>query len=167
MKRWYVLHTKPLKEDAVCKLLANAGVEIFLPRVEQFIRTRRFHYYKPGPLFPSYCFCLIDFSVAKNYHLVRYTRGVLKILGNPLPTPLSDDIIYVLKQRMTSQDMGKVVQFNRGDRLQVKRGLLKDLVGILEKPVTPEGRIHVLLKLVNHDMKAELHWSEVEKVAVA
>lgn len=45
--------------------------------------------------------------------------------------------------------------------------MLKELVGILEKPVSPEGRVHVLLKLINYDMKAQLHWTEVEKLQVA
>ncbi len=167
MQQWYVIHTKPHSEETVCRLLGQAQIKTYLPKVEHYIRLRRAQYFQPGPLFPSYCFCHIDLSSAKNYNLVRYTRGVLRLLGVPQPVAIADQIIDTLKARTDTHNMGNVIPLHPGNRLKVKRGVLKDLEGILERPIAPDGRIHVLLKLLNYKMKATLHWSEVEKVAAA
>lgn len=167
MKQWYVIHTKPQSEGAVCRLLGQAEVETYLPKVEHYIRLRHTQYFRPGPLFPSYCFCHVDLSAAENYSLVRYTRGVLRILGFPQPIAVADDVVYLLRARVDARSMAEVIPFTPGNRLKVRRGVLRDLEGILEKPIAPDGRIHVLLKLLNYKMRATLHWSEVERVAVA
>ena len=164
MKRWYVIHTKPHSEDTVCRLLSQAQVETYLPKVEHYMRLRRAQFFRPGPLFPSYCFCHANLSVSQNYNLIRYTRGVLRILGTPQPVSVSNDVIAMLKTRVNTGTIADIVAFRPGNRLKVRRGVLKNLEGILEKPVGPDGRVNVLIKLLNYTMKTTLHWSEVERV---
>jgi transcription antitermination factor NusG len=38
-------------------------------------------------------------------------------------------------------------------------------MGIFERWVSDEGKIMVLLNLLNYDAKVELHYSQVEKIA--
>ena len=70
----------------------------------------------------------------------------------------------MLKTRVNTGTIADIVAFRPGNRLKVRRGVLKNLEGILEKPVGPDGRVNVLIKLLNYTMKTTLHWSEVERV---
>lgn len=162
MKHWHVIKTKPHKEDSVATLLKNGDFEVFYPRIIKILRQ------KPvvGPLFPTYLFLFTDFDFKKNFHTIKYTRGISKILcANNRPVPISKEIITTIKQRM--DDRGIITNpanLKTGDQIRVRRGILKDLVGIIEKKTSDEERVVVLLKLLNHRMKATLHWSDVERL---
>lgn len=82
MKTWFVLQTKPLKEAIVEKLLKEAGIPVYCPRYkdeEGRIRS----------LFPCYEFVYFDYP--KQYRLVRFTRGVRRVVGNEIgPIPVEE-----------------------------------------------------------------------------
>src|SRR5512143_739957 len=83
---WYVLQTKPTAEENVRKHLQNAKFETFLPKIRTMIRGRRTSRIKP--LFPSYVFAHLDLSDPNLFRMIKYTRGVRKILGDgALPVP--------------------------------------------------------------------------------
>ncbi len=161
---WHVLQTKPAREKDVSFLLSQAGFEVFFPKIKETVYRSVNSYSKTSPLFPGYLFLHTDFDQNNNFHLIKYTRGVNKILCvDGLPLPVSKEIIQIIKERTTEEGFIERPFFlKRGDSIRVKRGVLKDLVGILEKPVAAEGRIHVILNLINYSMKATLHWTEVE-----
>lgn len=171
MQKWHVLQTKPLKENDVCLLLKQGGFETFCPKILDYryrnrLRRSALSYFQTTPLFPSYIFAFVDFEKNNNFHLLKYTRGVNKILcADGKPIPLSSEIINLIKQRTNAQGIiERTNSLKIGDTIRVKKGILKDLMGILEKPMPRDGRVQVLLKLVNYEMRARLHFSEVEKV---
>lgn len=167
MNRWYVIQTKPNREDDVGKLLTNAKFKVFNPKIRESCYRSTFHYFKTKPLFPRYLFLSIDFQTAENIHMIKYTRGVSKILcAERKPLAIDEDIISTLQARTTHDGLiQKQTLYRAGEKIRVKKGLLKDLIGIIEKPVSPDERVCVLLKLINYDLKATLHWTEVEKLA--
>ncbi len=170
MGSWYVLQTKAHRERDVQKLLRNGGFETFLPILREVSYRGGLPYFKLSSLFPGYLFLNCFLEEKNNFHLVKYTRGINKIIsacGKPLK--MDDDIIHSIQNRANAE--GIINQqpdlLKAGDKVRVKKGILKDLIGILERPSTAEGRITVLLHLINYQMKATLHWSEVEKLQVA
>lgn len=167
--QWYVLQTKPSREKDVSLLLSQGGFEVFLPKIRETFYRSTTSYLKPVPLFPNYLFIHTSFDEAKNFHLVKYTRGVNKIVcADGLPIPLAEEMIAVMKERTAESGfIERPVSLKAGDSIRVKKGMLKDLIGILERPASAEGRIHVLLNLLNYSMKATLHWTEVEKLKIA
>ena len=56
------------------------------------------------------------------------------------------------------------LHLNAKDPVRVRSGPFKDLVGIFERWVSDEGRVRVLLSLLNYNAKAELHYSQLEKL---
>jgi transcription antitermination factor NusG len=114
-------------------------------------------------------FLNINFQNAANIHMVKYTRGVSKILcAENRPLPVRAEVIQTIQSRANSDGIvEKQARFMAGDPVRVRRGLLKDLEGILERSVSDEERVIVLLKLVNYNMRATLHWTEVEKLHAA
>lgn len=165
MQHWYIIQTKPHKENNVSLLLAKPPFAIFHPRIAYFVNGGKPA--RPASLFPRYLFVQTDFSEPANFHLIRYTRGVNKILcADGQPVPISEDIIRVIRERTGPQGvLLRQALFRPGDRVRVKRGLLKDLIGILERPVPGEARVQVLLSLINYKIKAKLSWTDIERIS--
>lgn len=159
MNQWYVIQTKPKKEESVTRQLAYARYECFFPRMKGLLKEK--------PLFPSYLFVRTDFRDSQSHRNVHFTRGVQRILGGldgPIAVP--DPIIEILKER--TRDGSLIEQellFKAGDLVRVKRGILKDLAGMIEKNISAQGRIRVLFKWLNSRMRAVFKYTEVTKVS--
>jgi transcription antitermination factor NusG len=170
MNQWYVIKTKPHKEEDVAKLLSLAKLKTLHPKINNVSYRGTIPHLRMSSLFPCYLFLNTDFSDFNLIHMVRFTRGVSQILcSNGKPHPLSQDVINTILQRVDSHGIISFNphQFRTGEPVRVTKGILKDLIGILEKPCLAHERVTVLLKLVNYNIKASLHWTEIEKIKVA
>jgi len=170
MKHWYVIQTKPARENDVLQLFAQGGFEGYCPKIQEKCYRGQTPYFRTASLFPSYLFLHIDFDEKNHFHLIKYTRGVNKIVSaGGIPLSISDQIVETIRNRANSDGVieQRPVNLKTGDKVRVRKGMLKDLEGILEKPTSPDGRVKVLLQLMNYPMKATLHWTEVEKLKVA
>lgn len=119
------------------------------------------------PLFPSYLFVLANFNEPSQHRLVRYTRGVRHILGNQEgPQPISQVIVKTLQERAKDGPLSEqALLLKDGDEVRVRRGILRDLDGIIEKNIPAQGRVRVLFKWLNSTMRAVLKYTDLEKVA--
>lgn len=161
---WYVVQTKPQEEDLVRQRLQNADFEVFLPRIKVAVRGSR-GATRIRALFPAYLFMRCDFNDSNVVHMIKYTRGVRKILGGDSPVPLPDVVIETIKERLGEGDVvAQQMVFQKGDKVRIKNGWMEDLVGVLEKPVSAQGRVRVLLNIVNKAVRAELSSAEIEHV---
>lgn len=159
MLSWYVVQTKPKKEDDVQKRLELAELEVLNPKIRSLTRGMT-------SLFPSYIFLKWDLFNPAHYHMVRYTRGVNKILGTPTcPVPISDEAVEVIQSRLDKNSVLEEQAMKVGSFVRVKKGVLKDLVGVLEKPVSPDGRVAILLRIYEREMRAFVDCRDVALVA--
>jgi transcriptional antiterminator RfaH len=96
---WYVIQTKPKKEEEAKFYLSTRGVEMFNPLMETFaLRNGRMNK-ELKPLFTGYIFS--KFDLEQNYPLVRWARGVKKVLGfGGYPTPISEEVVRIKKEQM-------------------------------------------------------------------
>ena len=159
MNLWYVIKSRPKKEAEVFARLQGAGYDLFLPQLEGIA--------KPRPLFPSYLFIEANLRQAAEHRLIRYTRGVSHVLGDGEgPRPIATDIIEALKAQ--TQD-GSLIRpellLREGDTVQVRRGLLKDLIGIIERHCPDQKRVQVLFKWWSSSMRAKLKYRDLERAA--
>jgi len=165
MENWYVIQTKPKKEEEATSYLSTKGVEIFSPLLESF--TTRNAKITEGlkPLFPGYIFG--KFDLEQNYPLVRWARGVKCVLGfGGYPIPISGEVIEVIKQRTDGRGIVKKIRhFEPNDVVRVTSGPLKDLLGIFERWISDSERVRILLNLIGYQPSIELHYSMIEKVA--
>ncbi len=165
MENWYVIQTKPKKEGEADSYLSTRGVEIFSPLMEAFaLRNGRMNK-ELRPLFPGYIFG--KFDLEQNYPLVRWGRGVKKVLGfGGYPTPISEEVVEIIKERTDTEGIVRVRhQFEPNDLVRIKTGPLKDLLGIFERWVSENERVRVLLNLIGYQPAVEMHYSMIEKVA--
>ncbi len=164
--RWYVVQTKPTAEAAVQQHLRNADFETFLPKIRTMVRSSGRMVSRVKALFPSYLFAHIDLNDPNLYRMIRYTRGVRKILGDgAVPIPVPDEMIAIIRERV-GQDgvIEQQMRLKEGTEVRIRTGPFKDLVGILERPVSAAGRVRVLLKMMKYAVRAEMSAGEVERI---
>ncbi len=162
---WYVIQTKPRKEKEANSYLSTKGIEIFSPLMETFaLRNGRMNK-ELNPLFPGYIFG--KFDLGQNYPLVRWGRGVKKILGlGGYPTPVSEEVIEIIRERLDTQGIAKMTHsFKNSDVIRIKSGPLRDLLGIFDRWVSDSERVRILLNLIGYQPAVEMHYSMIEKVA--
>jgi transcriptional antiterminator RfaH len=163
---WYVIQTKPKKEEEAKSYLSTKGLEIFNPLIENFVIRNGAVSKEYRPLFPSYIFG--QFDLEKDYPLVRWGRGVKRVLGlgGGYPTPVSEEVIEVIRRRTDTRGIvRKSYHFEANDRVRIKSGPLKDLLGIFERWVSDSDRVRILLNMIGYQPTIEMHYSMVEKVA--
>jgi transcriptional antiterminator RfaH len=117
------------------------------------------------PLFPGYIFG--KFDLEQNYLLVRWARGVKKILGlGGYPTPISEEVVRIIKERTDPQGILRVKnRFEPNDLVRIKTGPMKDLLGVFERWLPDDRRVRILLRLIGYQPVVEIHCSMIEKVA--
>ena len=165
MNLWYVIQTKPKKEEEAKFYLSTKGLEIFNPLMEAFLARNGRLNKELKPLFPSYIFG--KFDLEQDFSLVRWARGVKKILGNGVyPSPVSEEVIEMIKKRADRDGViRRTYYIEPNDVIRIKSGPLKDLLGIFERWVSDSDRVRILLNLIGYQPAVELHYSMIEKVA--
>ena len=164
---WYVIQTKPKHEEVVARQLARIRLQVLSPKIWGYVRTRSGGQTQSiRPLFPGYIFIAEDLKVPEIFRLVRYTRGVNKVLTDgQSPLPMHDDIMETIRSRMGPDGIIKPVPtLKEGDEIRVRHGFLKDLMGIMSRPTSDGERVVVLLRLLQKQVKVTLPVSQVEKL---
>jgi len=165
MNLWYVIQTKPKKEDEAKSYLSTKGVEVFSPLMENFLLRNGRMNKELKSLFPGYIFG--KFDLEQNYPLVRWAKGVKKVLGfGEYPTPISEEVVEIIRERTDTQGVVRLkFQFQANDVIRIKTGPLKDLLGIFERWMPDGERVRILLSLMSYQPVVEMHYSMIEKVA--
>jgi transcriptional antiterminator RfaH len=165
MKQWFVVQTNPKEENLVSLVLSKQDIPIYQPFMEKYVFHARKKTLKQYPLFPNYIFVNI-LPNEEEFHKIRWSRGVRRILiDNYQPIPIEDEFITSLKI-LQDKDTGiikKPVEFSPGDLVRIKSGPMKDLYGVFEEWGSDEGRVKILIQMVNNRAKVVMHSSLIEK----
>lgn len=158
MRNWFVLQTKPFKEAIVEKLLYEAGIQVYCPRYKD--EEGRIH-----SLFPCYEF--VNFNFPREYRLVRFTRGVRRVVGNEAgPIPVEATVIQTIKAREVE---GFVVLEEElpppeiGDLVEVVKGPFKGIRGIFSRLITGEQRVLILLNYLHYQASLIIDRDKIRK----
>jgi transcription antitermination factor NusG len=158
MESWFVLNTKPKKEFQVEKLFTEGGFRIYSPK---YLHEKRIK-----PFFPGYEFIFFDFPA--QYQMVRYTRGVKRVVGGRgKPTPIPENVIFDIKSREVNGiiEIGKYGKEPKvGDEIEVMEGPLKGLKGIFKKELTAKERVLILLNYVEYQAQLIIEKEKLKKV---
>jgi transcriptional antiterminator RfaH len=169
MPFWSVARLQPQRERLALKCLALRGFEVYLPRVRETRATsqivgsvgvvRRRKAEIEVPLFPGYCFVLIQLQ----WHGVSMAAGVIRLLmDGQQPACVPDAIIDGIRER----EVGGVVRlpkpppFRPGDRVRVLRGPFEGHFGLYDG-MAPHERIFVLLSMLGTQVRTEMAEADV------
>ena len=158
MKNWYVINTKPKKEFQVERLFTEGGIEIYNPKY--------LHEERIKPFFPGYEFISFDFP--DQYRLVKYTRGVKRVVGvREIPVPIPNEVIHEIKSR----EVNGLIEVDKygekpevGDEIEVVEGPLKGLRGVFKKELTAKERVLILLNYVTYQAQLIIEKEKLKKV---
>lgn len=151
---WYVVYSKPHKEEQAQFHLGAKRVETFFPRL-----------YLPGPtekkkkivpLFPNYLFVRIH--LATEAHYVVWSPGVKRIVSfSDSPIPIEESVINFLQEQADLQGIIKAQsQLTRGREVEISGGPFNGLLGVIQDPPDAKGRVKILLKLLSRQISVKL-----------
>ncbi len=160
MENWYCIYTKPRMEEHVSDRLMNlSDIEVFNPKLKRkgFNKGR----YKEiiEELFPCYIFS--RFNPERYHHLIKYTRGIRKIVSDQSGTLqiVDEEIIQAIKSRtkggyISLEDPD--LTFDTGEKVVVKEGVFKGLRGVFLKDLKARDRVLILLNAIAYQAKVEI-----------
>ena len=161
---WYVVYTKPHKEEQVRFHLAVKGLESFFPRLQ-----------RPGiapqraimALFPNYLF--VRLSLSFEGHHVVWSPGVKRIVSfGDQPVPLDDSIVQFLKS--CADEKGIIRAHSRlqaGQQVEITGGPFDGFSAIIEQPPNANGRVRVLLKLLSRPVRVKLDVASIRDQSIS
>ena len=158
MESWYVVHTHPRGEPLAIINLNNQGLETYLPRQLKRRRHARRTEWVPAPLFPGYLFVRFDLDRTR-WRAIHSTFGVRYLVCNgELPAPVPHGIVEDI--RSCEDDDGVVIvskqaPFDKGERVQIMTGALRDQVGLFDC-ATDDERIFILLDLLGRQVRVRV-----------
>ena len=159
---WFVIRSKPRKEECALQNLARRGVEVFFPRILEPVGWATD--WTTVPLFPGYLFVHID--LPSTYHTVIWTPGVKGFVAfGEIPTAVQPGIVNFLRQEAGDDGVIRpTTRYHVGQSVRIKRGPFAGLIGIIEKPCPERGRIRVLMEFLRRETAVELPVSAIGRV---
>jgi transcription antitermination factor NusG len=151
-REWYVVYSKPHREESAQFHLQSKGIEVFFPRLLLPESLRR----RIVPLFPNYLFVRIH--LLEQYHYVLWSPGVKRFVSfNDVPLPLDDNIAgYLMQQANSDGIITARSNLKVGQEVRINGGPFDGLVGMIQESPNARGRVKVLMKLLSRQIKVEV-----------
>jgi transcription antitermination factor NusG len=149
MVSWYVVMSKPGKQEDAAKRLAMAGLEVFNPKMRQY--SQRKGSYEIRALFPMYFFT--KFGIEEHYKMIKYTRGVLRVLGtDKTPVPVEEDMVLRIKASCNSDNVIEAKYYEEdikeGTKVTITDGPFAGIDAVVTGLLNDKQRVEVLMNLV-------------------
>ncbi len=155
---WYVLHSKPHKEELLAEQLELRKIEIFAPRIRVQVvnpRARRVR-----PYFPGYVFVRADLE-DMGMSVLQYVPGAAGLItfgGEPAFIP--DGLIHAIRLRVDEINSAGGELFDvlkPGETVLVHSGPFAGYEAIFDARLPGKERVRVLLKMLrDRKMPVEL-----------
>ena len=147
-ERWFVVQTKPQRENLAELHLTSQDYRIFCPRFRKTVRHARKSRETIAPLFPGYIFVCLH-PDKNRWRSINGTFGVARLLtaeGSPLPVPpgIVERLILALDETgLVRLDGG----LRAGQRVSVVGGPFAGGLGVLER-LDGKGRVQILMSIL-------------------
>ena len=115
-------------------------------------------------IYPGYV--LVEMVVTDDsWYVVRNTPNVTGFIGSgTTPTPVSEEEIQILMQRMGVEEPKYKIEFKVGDHVNITDGPFKDFDGKVSEIDEKRGKVKVLVTMFGRDTPVELDFLQVKKV---
>lgn len=147
---WYVMHSKPNKEEFLYEQLLSRNINAYYPRIKvQPINPRA---RKRKPYFPGYLFIKADLADLGTSAL-RWIPGALGLVdfGND-PASVPDDLLLAIQEKVEHFNApGKYLseEFRSGEVVTIETGPLAGYRAIFDARLPGNERVRVLLQLLS------------------
>ena len=146
---WYVLHSKPRKEEFLCSQLLLHELEAYCPQIRvQPINPRA---RRSKPYFPGYVFVRADLEQNK-LSALRWMPGVDGVVSfDREPAHVPGSLIWAIRQRVEQVNRrgGELLEsMKAGDTVLIQDGPFAGYEAIFDTRLAGSDRVRVLLKLL-------------------
>ena len=162
--RWYVLRSKPNKEDVLWQEVSARNYEVFYPQIcVQPVNPRS---RKILPYFPGYMFVHIDMSMVgfSDFTWMPYSYGLVTFGSEPSSVP--DGLILALHRRVDEVNYsggGLYDDFMSGEEVMIEAGPFTGYKALFDSRLHGNERVRVLLKLLgNQQIPLELPTGQIK-----
>jgi transcriptional antiterminator RfaH len=165
MDSWYCIYTKANYEDPLCgRFGAFSDIEMLNPKLKRkkYVRGKLKEIVEE--LFPCYIFARFDLS--RYYHMIRYTRGVRRVVGDSQGYPIMVDQALVEMIKLKTENDYICIEpsgFSKDDKVIINGGPFEGLEGLFIEEVRPRDRVLILLNTLNYEAKIEIYRDFVVK----
>jgi transcription antitermination factor NusG len=162
---WYVLYSKPNKEEFLRQQLIHKHVEHFYPCVAVTPVNPRSR--KIRPYFPGYLFVNLDLDEINQSPSLQWMPGAVGLVsfdGRAAEVPVG--LIIALKQRLGEEAILRKDEhtFKAGDHIQVLSGPFEGYDGIFDIRLSGSERVRILIELLRgYATKVDLPAKSIKK----
>lgn len=157
-RSWFLLTSKPQKDDLAELHLRNQGYEVYRPLAQRLRQRRGKMIATIESLFPRYLFIHLDSGVHDNWAPIRSTKGVqgfVRFGSDPAPVPLNLITSLQAQESMLGARAIDLDRYHHGDKVQITQGPFHGLEAIFQK-YDGEERVIVLLNILHKQTKLAL-----------
>lgn len=162
---WYVLQSKPHKENQVYNYLTAQGYEIFYPTMR--IKPVNPRSSKVRPYFPRYMFVHVDLE-AVGLSALQWVPGAIGLVKfDDYVAPVPDNVVYDIQQQISVLEAVQADlagQFKPGDQLRITSGPLAGYEAIFDKRLSGTERVQVLLQMVDSLVRVQINAGEIQLI---
>ncbi len=171
-KQWFVIHCYSGYENkvrhAIEQRIETMGMrdkifDVIIPTEEEIEIRDGKHRPVERRVFPGYL--LVEMVMDEDsWYVVRNTPGVTGFVGmGNDPTPLREEEVDKIMDRMSQETPTIVVNFSVGDKVRIIDGPFNDFIGTVDNIDIDKTRVRVMVNFFGRDTPVELDFLEVEK----
>jgi len=147
---WYVLRSKPRKEETLWRQASIRGFDVFYPRIKVQPVNPRSRSLRPH--FPGYMFVKADLEEAglSAFNYMPYAVGLVCFGGEP--ASISEAFIFALRRRLreiAEAGGGLLGGLRRGDPVWIQDGPFAGYEALFDVRLPGTDRVRVLLNMLS------------------
>jgi transcription antitermination factor NusG len=146
---WYVLHSKPNKEDFLFSQLRNREIEVYYPRLRVEPVNPRSR--KVRPFFPGYLFVHVDLDRTPISSLTYVPGANCVISFDHEPAIVPDAIMQTIQSNVDRVNQNPDLIYNQlshGDPVTIQGGPFEGYEAIFDTCLEGSERVRLLIKLL-------------------
>lgn len=163
---WYVIRSKPNREEFLEGQLISRNVEVFYPRIR--VRPINPRSRKHKPYFPGYLFIQIDLEKNSVSTLERLPGVVRLVSFGGEVSVVPDANVHTIRikvDEINSAGGQKSSGIKAGTTVKIEKGPFEGYEGIIDSRIPGKERVRVLLKMLqNRKVPVDLPVENVVKI---
>jgi transcriptional antiterminator RfaH len=146
---WYVLHSKPNKEELLYEQLCIRTIDAYYPRIKVHPVNPRAR--KRKPYFPGYLFVNTDLDVT-GPSTFKWIPGAIGLIDfGSVPASVPDELLQMIRQRVDQVNAVSekaVTKFKPGDIVMIHSGPFAGFQAIFDSCLPGRERVRVFLQML-------------------
>lgn len=147
---WYVMHSKPNKEELLYEQLRIRKIDAFYPRIK--VKPVNPRAQKRKPYFPGYLFVNADLDMLGSSTL-KWIPGALGLVDfGSIPASVPDELLQAIKEKVEHINAlaeNQAERFRSGEAVTIQSGPFSGYHAIFDARLPGQERVRVLLQLLS------------------